>query len=99
MALIKLSEKCKGTKVIGTLGGKQDMRVINEAGLYKLIMRSNKPIAEKFQEWVCEEVLPSIRKSGAKEKIKCECGLYVIKHAMNRHINSKIHESFLKRKD
>jgi prophage antirepressor-like protein len=41
-----------------------DMLCVNEAGLYKLIMRSNKPIAEKFQEWVCEDVLPSIRKKG-----------------------------------
>jgi prophage antirepressor-like protein len=45
-------------------GREQEMLVISEAGLYKLIMRSNKPIAEKFQEWVCEEVLPSIRKKG-----------------------------------
>ena len=44
--------------------GEQLTNIVNEAGLYKLIMRSNKPIAEKFQEWVCEEVLPSIRKSG-----------------------------------
>ena len=64
MALTKLSDSWKGTKVIGTLGGNQDMRIINEAGLYKLIMRSNKPIAEKFQEVVCEEILPSIRKKG-----------------------------------
>jgi len=40
------------------------MLCVNEAGLYKLVMRSTKPIAEKFQEWVCEEVLPSIRKKG-----------------------------------
>ncbi len=40
------------------------MTIINEAGLYKLIMRSNKPNAEKFQKWVCEDVLPSIRKYG-----------------------------------
>ena len=64
MALAKIPEKWKGTKVIGTLGGKQDMRIINEAGLYKLIMRSNKPIAEKFQDFVCEEILPSLRKKG-----------------------------------
>jgi anti-repressor protein len=38
------------------------MRIINEAGLYKFIMRSNKAIAQKFQEWVCGEVLPSLRK-------------------------------------
>jgi prophage antirepressor-like protein len=64
MALTKISDKWKGTKVIGTLGGEQNMRIINEAGLYKLIMRSNKPIAQKFQEFVCEEILPSIRKKG-----------------------------------
>jgi prophage antirepressor-like protein len=63
-ALLNISDKWKGTKVIRTLGGKQDMRIINEAGLYKLIMRSNKPIAEKFQEVVCEEILPTLRKKG-----------------------------------
>ena len=64
MALTKIPEKWKGTKVIGTLGGDQNLRIINESGIYKLIMRSNKPIAEKFQEFVCEEILPSIRKTG-----------------------------------
>lgn len=63
-ALLNIPEKWKGTKVISTLGGKQDMRIINEAGLYKLIMRSNKPIAQKFQEVVCEEILPSLRRKG-----------------------------------
>ena len=42
----------------------QVMNCITEAGLYKIIMRSNKPIAQKFQEFVCEEILPSIRKTG-----------------------------------
>ena len=41
-----------------------NMLTVNEAGLYKLIMRSTKPVAEKFQEWVCEDILPSIRKKG-----------------------------------
>ena len=35
------------------------MTIIYEPALYKLVMRSNKPIAQKFQEWICEEVLPS----------------------------------------
>ncbi len=64
MALTKFPAKWKGTKVIGTPGGDQNMRIINEAGLYKLIIRSNKPIAQKFQEVVCEEILPSLRKKG-----------------------------------
>jgi prophage antirepressor-like protein len=42
----------------------RNMIFINEAGLYRLIMRSNKPIAQKFQEVVCEEILPSLRKKG-----------------------------------
>ena len=54
----------KVTPIQGTLGGTQNMTVINEAGLYKLVMRSKLPNAEKFSDWVCEEVLPSIRKHG-----------------------------------
>lgn len=38
---------------------------LTESGVYKLVMRSNKPEAEKFQDWVTDEVLPSIRKYGA----------------------------------
>ena len=64
-ALRSIPDKWKKVEdSILTLGGEQIMSVINEAGLYKLIMRSNKPIAEKFQEYVCEEILPSIRKTG-----------------------------------
>jgi len=42
----------------------QTMNCITESGVYRIIMRSNKPIAQKFQEVVCEEILPSIRKTG-----------------------------------
>lgn len=44
--------------------GNRVMSLINEAGLYRLIMRSNLPRAVEFQDWVAEEVLPSIRKTG-----------------------------------
>jgi prophage antirepressor-like protein len=63
-ALRILPDKWKGEQVLPTLGGNQNMAIINEFGLYKIIMRSNKPNAEKFQEFVCEEILPSIRKTG-----------------------------------
>lgn len=43
----------------------QQLVFINEKNLYKVIMRSDKPQAEQFQDWVCGEVLPSIRKHGA----------------------------------
>lgn len=47
-----------------TNGGLQPLIYINEKNLYKVIMRSDKPQAEPFQDWVCSEVLPSIRKTG-----------------------------------
>lgn len=62
--IANIPDKWKSIITVTTNGGKQDMFTINEAGLYKLIMRSKKPIAEKFQEWVCEDVLPSLRKKG-----------------------------------
>lgn len=44
---------------------KVTMTFINEQNLYRLIMRSDKPIAEPFQDWVCGDVLPTIRKTGS----------------------------------
>ena len=50
--------------IIDSIGRPQQAAFINEQNLYKLIMRSNKPQAEPFQDWVCGEVLPQIRKTG-----------------------------------
>ena len=47
-----------------TLGGKQEMTIINESGFYSLILRSKTPKAKEFKRWVTKEVLPSIRKNG-----------------------------------
>ena len=47
-----------------TNGGEQEVTFINEPNLYRLIFRSNKPQAQAFADWVYEEVLPSIRKTG-----------------------------------
>ena len=57
----------KGVNLINSLtqGGEQQLLFINEQNLYRVIMRSDKPQAEAFQDWVCGEVLPSIRKNGA----------------------------------
>jgi hypothetical protein len=64
MALDRLDEDEKGVSSIDTLGGKQDMAVVNESGLYALILGSRKPEAKRFKRWVTHEVLPSIRKTG-----------------------------------
>lgn len=48
-----------------TPGGRQQIIIIDEAGLYSLVLRSKLPAAEAFQEWVVAEVIPSIRKTGS----------------------------------
>lgn len=59
-----LDEDERGIDTIYTLGGEQQVSVINESGLYSLVLRSRKPEAKKFKKWVTSEVLPSIRKHG-----------------------------------
>ena len=54
----------KGRNLIPTPGGSQETWVINESGLYNVILRSDKPEAKPFRKWVTSEVLPSIRKTG-----------------------------------
>lgn len=60
-----VSDHQKGTQIVSTLGGEQKVTIINESGLYKLVLRSRKPEAELFSDWVTGEVLPSIRKTGS----------------------------------
>ena len=55
----------KGITKMETPGGKQNIVVISEAGLYKLIFRSHAQNAERFTNWIASEVLPAIRKHGA----------------------------------
>jgi prophage antirepressor-like protein len=60
----RLDDDEKGVDTIDTLGGKQEMTVINESGLYSVILLSRKPEAKKFKRWITHEVLPSIRRVG-----------------------------------
>jgi prophage antirepressor-like protein len=60
-----VSSDWKGMKPVHTLGGVQNMVTLFEPGLYSLIVRSNSPIAVRFQRWVFEDVLPSIRQTGS----------------------------------
>jgi anti-repressor protein len=52
------------TYVIDAKGRRQKAHITNEPGLYRLIFRSNKPQAKRFQRWIYNEVLPSIRRTG-----------------------------------
>lgn len=66
-----VDEEDKGVTKCDTLGGVQELTIINESGLYSLILSSKLPAAKKFKRWVTSEVLPSIRKTGS----------YTAKHA------------------
>lgn len=61
----RLEDDEKGRVTITTLGGPQETTIINESGLYTLILTSRKAEAKRFRKWVTAEVLPSIRKTGS----------------------------------
>lgn len=64
VAVSPLDEDEKGVSKVYTPSGEQEMCVINESGLYALVIRSNKPNARKFRKWITAEVLPAIRRTG-----------------------------------
>jgi len=55
----------KGVRIVDTPGGRQEAAIINESGLYSIILKSRKPAAKRFKKWVTGTVLPAIRKDGA----------------------------------
>ena len=60
-----LDDDEKGVNTIDTPGGKQEISIVSESGLYALIFKSRRPEAKKFRRWVTSEVLPAIRKTGS----------------------------------
>lgn len=60
----RLDEDEKDITLSYTPGGYQEITIVNEPGLYSVILRSDKPEAKTFKRWVTHEVLPSIRKTG-----------------------------------
>lgn len=64
MVFKRLDDDEKGVSQIYTPGGVQEMQVVNEPGLYNVILRSDSEKAKPFRRWVTHEVLPSIRKEG-----------------------------------
>ena len=67
-ACARLKDHEKGIVTNDTPGGDQDILIVSEPGLYRLIMGSRKPEAEAFQHWVFHEVLPEIRRTGSYGK-------------------------------
>lgn len=71
-AVSRLDEDEKGVGKADTLGGKQEVSIVNEFGLYQLTLRSNKPEAKQFKRWVTHDVLPTLRKQGYYSMMKDE---------------------------
>ncbi|WP_290458141.1 phage antirepressor [Faecalibaculum rodentium] len=59
-----VDDEDKGVNEMDTPGGKQPIVIINESGLYSLILGSKLPEAKRFKRWVTSEVLPSLRRNG-----------------------------------
>lgn len=60
-----VDDEDKGVTKMMTPGGNQNIQIINESGMYSLILSSKLPNAKKFKHWVTSEVLPAIRKNGS----------------------------------
>lgn len=76
-ALTRLDEDEKGVISNDTLGGTQQMAIVNEPGLYSLVLGSRKKEAKEFKRWLTHDVLPAIRKHG----------LYATEMTLERMIN------------
>lgn len=63
-ALTRIDDDEKGVALADTLGGKQEVAIVNEPGLYSLVLGSRKPEAKAFKRWVTSDILPSIRRTG-----------------------------------
>lgn len=61
----RLDEGVRRTHTLPTAGGPQQMTIVNESGMYEVVIRSDKPEAVKFRRWITSEVLPEIRKTGS----------------------------------
>lgn len=68
-------------------GQKREVTIINESGLYSLILSSKLPNAKKFKRWVTSEVLPSIRKTGSYSKPMSE--LEILQHSINQLVEQE----------
>lgn len=76
-----VAQHCKKINKYSYGESQQPYNIIPESDVYRLIMRSNLPNAEKFQDWVCEEVLPSIRKTGSYSVQQMTPGEFLLEQA------------------
>lgn len=71
-ALDRLDEDERGTCNVGTPSGIQEMIIISEPGVYRLVFTSRKPLAERFKRWLAHEVLPALRRDGRYQRAEAD---------------------------
>ena len=81
----------KGVTKTVTPSGEQEMLIINESGLYSLILSSKMPKAKAFKRWVTSEVLPAIRKNGAYESFQAQ--QHIEQHAGQDRLQQELRQS------
>lgn len=79
----------KGVTKRDTPGGEQEILIINESGLYSLVLSSKLPKAKAFKRWVTSEVLPALRKNGVYETVKAQQHIEQLE-AVNARLNTAI---------
>ena len=82
-----VDDEDKLTHQISAAGQNRNMTLINESGLYSLILSSKLPNTKKFKRWVTSEVLPSIRKTGSYNKPMSE--LEILQHSINQLVEQE----------
>lgn len=85
----KVDPEDRGMSKMDTPSGEQEMLIINESGLYSLILSSKMPKAKAFKRWVTSEVLPAIREHGAYESVKAKQHIEQLE-ATNTRLNAAI---------
>ncbi|HBG0028701.1 TPA: Bro-N domain-containing protein, partial [Clostridioides difficile] len=85
-----VDDEDKGVGEIPTPGGNQNMKVINESGLYSLILSSKLPSAKLFKRWVTNEILPSIRSTGTYNMIDLQPKLPTIYKEALQHLIEQV---------
>lgn len=90
-ALLKhVDEEDKLGAQIATSGQRREMTIINESGLYSLILSSKLPTAKKFKRWVTSEVLPAIRKTGSYQLPKTPEELLSLTVQATNHLTKRM---------
>jgi len=103
LELVNVSETVKrldedevsSTEVIDSLGRKQVATIINEPGLYSLILGSRKPEAKSFKRWITHEVIPQIRKTGSYVAPSCIEDLIIMQAQSMKDLRQEVSETKL----